>query len=480
MARAQPCGHYARPVRPARIPRPEPVGHSRLDCARSTLGIVFLHNPIRLIPLLFLALIASGTALLWLPFATSAGTSAPLLTAFFTATSAVSVTGLIVVDTPVYWSMFGQIVILALFQIGGFGIMTAATLFGLMLGRGFGLTERMATQVERSRIERGDAISVIRLVLVLTLCVEALVAAILAVRFHTAHEMGLAAAMWHGIFHSVSAFNNAGFSTFSNSVMGFQGDGLILAPIMLSVIITALGFPVMQDIKAQRLAWRRYTLHTKITLAATAALLALGFLATLAMEWANPATLGPMSLPDKALNAAFHAVMPRTAGFNSLDVGSFTDASVMVNYVLMFIGGGSAGTAGGIKLTTFVVLAAVVASEILGRRDAGVFQRRFGPQIERQALSVTVLAATLIFAATAFITAISPLPLEEVLFETISAFSTVGLSRGITADLPPAAQIVLCLLMFVGRVGTITVATALAVTGRGRAFRYPEENPIVG
>ncbi|MEE4152649.1 MAG: potassium transporter TrkG [Erythrobacter sp.] len=439
-----------------------------------------MRNPIRLIPLLFLALIALGTALLALPFATSTGTSAPLLTAFFTATSAVSVTGLIVVDTPTYWSLFGQVVILALFQIGGFGIMTAATLFGLMLGRGFGLAERMATQVERSRIERGDAISVIRLVLVVTLCVEGLVAAILAARLYAAHDMSLPAALWHGVFHAVSAFNNAGFSTFSDSVMGFAGDAVILVPIMLAVVITALGFPVMQDLKAQRLAWRRYTLHTKITLAATAALLGGGFVATLAMEWANPATLGPMGIADKALNAAFHSVMPRTAGFNSLDVGGFTDATVMANLFLMFIGGGSAGTAGGIKLTTFVVLAAVVASEIRGRRDAGVFQRRFTPAIERQALTVTVLAATLIFAVTAFIAAISEAGLEDVLFETISAFSTVGLSRGITADLPPAAQIALCVLMFVGRVGTITVATALALGGRGRAFRYPEENPIVG
>lgn len=439
-----------------------------------------LHDPIRLIPLLFFAAILIGTALLSLPFATQDGVRAPLLTALFTATSAVSVTGLIVVDTPTYWSFFGQAAILAMFQIGGFGIMTAATLFGLMAGRGFGLRQRMATQVERSRLETGDAASVLKLVLGITLVVEAVVALVLAVRMTTLYAMPLDEAVWHGVFHSVSAFNNAGFSTHSDSVMGYQADPVILIPIMLAVVLTALGFPVMQDIRANRLRWRRWSLHTKITVGGTLGLLLSGFVAILAMEWGNPATLGPMGLGSKLLNAAFHSVMPRTAGFNSLDVGAFHDQTLMVNYILMFIGGGSAGTAGGIKITTFFVLFAIVLSEILGRRDAGLFQRRFGRAVERQALSVTVLAAALIFVATIWIASITTLPLEAILFETISAFSTVGLSTGITADLPPTGQLVIAVLMFVGRVGTITVATALALGGRERPYRYPEENLIVG
>ena len=187
-----------------------------------------------------------------------------------------------------------------------------------------------------------------------------------------------------------------------------------------------------------------------------------------------------MGVGAKVLNAAFHSVMPRTAGFNSLDVGGLHDETLMTNFFLMFVGGGSAGTAGGIKVTTFLVLFAIVLSEVLGRRDAGLFQRRFGRAVERQALSVTVLAASLIFVATSYIASISPLPLDDILFECISAFSTVGLSTGITGDLPPTALLVLCVLMFVGRVGTITVATALALGGRERPYRYPEENPIVG
>jgi trk system potassium uptake protein TrkH len=439
-----------------------------------------LRDPIRLIPLLFLAAILIGTALLSLPIATAGEDAAPLLTALFTATSAVSVTGLIVTDTPTYWSPFGQVVILLLFQIGGFGIMTAATLFGLMAGRSFGLRQRMATQVERNRLETGDTASVLKLVLAITLVVEGLVALILTLQFAIAYAMPPGEALWHGVFHSVSAFNNAGFSSFSDSVMGYQSDPVILGPIMLSVILGALGFPVFQDFRAKRMDWRRWSLHTKMTVTATLGLLVAGFAAMLAMEWDNPATLGPMSLGSKLLNAAFHSVMPRTAGFNSLDVGSFEQETLMANYFLMFIGGGSAGTAGGIKVTTFAVLFAIVLSEILGRRDAGMFGRRFGHAAERQALAITALAGALVFGATTYIASITTLPLEEVLFECISAFATVGMSTGITADLPPSAQLVIIALMFIGRVGTITVATALALGRRERPYRFAEENPIVG
>lgn len=439
-----------------------------------------LSHPVRLIPLLFALAIAAGTVLLMLPFSNSQGTGAPFLTALFTATSAVAVTGLIVVDTATYWSGFGQSVIMALFQIGGLGIMTAATLLGLMVGRGFGLQMRQATHVERNRLTGRNAASVLRLVLLITLAAEMLIALVLALRFASAHGFGAGEAAWHGAFHAVSAFNNAGFSTFSAGMMDYQFDGLILGPIMLAVIVGSLGFPVFEDWREHRFDTRRWTLHSRITLAGTGFLLATGFLAHLAMEWTNPGTLGPMAVGDKLLNAAFHAVMPRTAGFNSLDLGAFREETLVANYILMFIGGGSAGTAGGVKVTTFFVLVAILLAEVLGRRDASLFSRRFGHAVERQALSVVMLALFLIVGATMFITSVTALPLQDVLFECISAFATVGLSTGITADLPPSAQLVLILLMFIGRVGTITVATALAIGGTKRHFRYPEENPIVG
>lgn len=439
-----------------------------------------LRDPVRLIPLLFLAAIALGTILLMLPIASAESEPVPFVTALFTSTSAVAVTGLVVVDTGTYWSGFGQVVIMVLFQIGGLGIMTAATLLGLMAGRGFGLRDRMATQVERSRLNLTGTASLLKLILRITITVELILAVILALRFATNWGMNAGEAAWHGLFHAISAFNNAGFSTFSDSVMGFQGDGVILVPIALAVIVSALGFPVMEDWRVHGRHWRQWTLHSKMTLAGTLMLLLLGWLAIMLMEWSNPDTLGPMATGAKLLNAGFHSVMPRTAGFNSLDLGAFREETLVVNYVLMFIGGGSAGTAGGIKITTFLVLLAIVLAEVLRRRDAGMFGRRFGHAVERQALTVASLALLMVLCATMFITSITRLPLQDVLFETISAFATVGLSTGITAQLPPSALIVLAMLMFIGRVGTITAATALALGGSDRPYRYPEENPIVG
>lgn len=439
-----------------------------------------LRDPIRLIPVLFLCAIAIGTLVLCLPWATSDGTPAPLLTALFTATSAVAVTGLIVVDTPTYWSGFGQVAILLMFQIGGLGIMSAATLLGLMAGRGFGLRDRIATQVERGRLNKIAVPTLLKMIFGITFCIELIIAIALALRFAWGWEMSWPQAAWHGLFHSVSAFNNAGFSTFSDSLIGFQNDWLILGPIALAVVVSGFGFPVMEDWREHGLRWRQWTLHSKMTLVGTLLLLAFGFLSTLVMEWSNPQTLGPMSLSSKLLNAGFHSVMPRTAGFNSVDMSGYREETLVVNYLLMFVGGGSAGTAGGIKITTFLVLMAIVAAEILARRDAGMFGRRFGHAIERQALTVASIALLLILSATMFITSVTTFPLQDVLFETISAFSTVGLSTGITADLPPSGLLVLAFLMFVGRVGTITAATALALGSTDKPYRYPEENPIVG
>ncbi len=439
-----------------------------------------LRDPIRLIPLLFALAIGIGTIALSLPIATAEGIRAPIMTALFTATSAVAVTGLIVVDTPTYWSPFGQVAILVMFQIGGLGIMSAATLLGLMAGRGFGLRDRMATQVERSHLNLMGTASLLKLILSITVAIEGLVAIVLAVRFATRWDFSIGEAAWQGLFHAVSAFNNAGFSTFSTGLTGFQHDGLILGPIAFAVFVSALGFPVMEDWREHGLRWRDWTLHSKMTLSGTLVLLLIGFVAILEMEWSNPDTLGPMAIGSKVLNAAFQSVMPRTAGFNSVDIGGYREETLVVNYLLMFVGGGSAGTAGGIKITTFMVLLAIVVAEVLRRRDAGMFGRRFGHAVERQALTVASIALLLVLSATMYITSVTHLPLQDVLFETISAFATVGLSTGVTGRMPPSALAVLALLMFVGRVGTITAATALALGGRDRPYRYPEENPIVG
>lgn len=430
-------------------------------------------------PLAFLVAIALTTLLLMLPAARADGGSADFMTAFFTATSAVCVTGLIVVDTATYWSGFGQGVILLAFQIGGFGIMTAATLLGLVAGRNLRLSSRLLASAERSQIDFTDAASVLRLIFAASFLVETLLALVLVLRLHMAHGEAWGPAIWNGVFHAISAFNNAGFSTYSDGLMGFQGDGLFLWPMMLKITVSALGFPVLHELRHE---WEpaRWSLHTRITLAGSAVLLVLGFVGILMAEWSNPATLGAMGWADKLTNAGFHSVIARTTGFNTVDVGRFQEETLALNYVLMFIGGGSAGTAGGIKVTTFFLLGVVVWSEIRGEREAHVFGRRISAGVERQAVAVVLLSMGLIGLGTVAILSITGLPLSAVLFETVSAFATVGLSTGITGQLPASAELVLILLMFVGRVGTITVATALALGSQRRAYRYPEESPIVG
>lgn len=431
-------------------------------------------------PSAFLIVIAVGTVLLMLPAARAGPGGAPFLTALFTSTSAVCVTGLITVDTPVYWSAFGQGVILLLFQIGGFGIMSGATLLGVLAGRRLRLSARLIAHAERGTLDLSDVLGVLRLILIVTIGVELLVTAWLTLVLYYGHGESLGRALWNGLFQAVSAFNNAGFSTYSNSLMGFQADALILVPIMIAILAGALGFPVLHELRREARNPSTWSLHTKVTLLGTAILLGCGFVAMLVCEWSNPATFGPMGFGEKLLNGAFHSVTPRTAGFNTVDVGAFNLETLAINYVLMFIGGGSAGTAGGIKVTTFFLLGLVVWSEIRGKRDVTIFRRRIGTHVERQALTIVLLAMGLIGIGTLIILGVTELPFSHVLFETISAFATVGLSTGITASLPPIAQVVIIVLMFIGRVGTITVATALALGTGPRPYRYPEERPIVG
>jgi trk system potassium uptake protein len=439
-----------------------------------------LQHPARLVPLAFIVTICIGTFLLMLPVAREGTQSAPFITALFTSTSAVCVTGLIVVDTPVYWSKFGQGVILALFQIGGFGIMSAATLLGLLAGRGFRLRDRLLSQVERTQLDFSDARSVFRLILVITLIVEGSLAFILSARLYLSYDYDWSTAIWHGTFHAVSAFNNAGFSTYSDSLVGFYKDWLFLVPVMVAILLSSLGFPVIHELRTHWKKKAHWTLHTRITLIGTAILLVVGFLTVLAAEWSNPATLGTMSVDEKLLNSAFQSMTTRSTGFNTIDIGALQDETLAVVYLLMFIGGGSAGTAGGIKVTTFFLLGVVVWSEARGERDTQMFGRRIGTQIERQALAVALLSITMIGLGTIVILTVTEHPLPAVLFEAISAFATVGLSTGITGQLPATAECVLISLMFVGRVGSITIVFALAMSRSRTAYRYPEERPIIG
>lgn len=437
-------------------------------------------HPARIVPLAFLAAVLLGSALLSLPISTPGPTRPPVLTAAFTSVSAVCVTGLTTVDTATYWSPFGQAVIVGLIQIGGFGIMTLATLLGMLVGGKLRLTSSLIAQAETRTLNIGDVRHVVRRVAVTMLAFEAVFAAVLTVRFRARYDDTWAEAAWHGVFHSISAFNNAGFALYSDNLIGFVDDAWIMFPICVAIIAGGIGFPVLFELRRR---WRRprlWTVHTRLTVYGSLVLLVAGVAAFGALEWTNPATLGGLGPWGKVVGGVTGGVVPRTAGFNSIDYAQITPETMAVNYVLMFIGGGSAGTAGGIKVTTFFLLAFVIWSEVRGERDTNVAHRRIGGETVRQALTVVLLALAAIAVGTMVILLVTDYALDVVLFETISAFATVGLSTGITPNLPPAAETTLMVLMFVGRVGTITVASALALKSRHRHFHLPEERPVIG
>lgn len=443
-------------------------------------GMQAVNHPARAVTLAFLMAIFAGTVLLMLPAARHDGQSAPLIAAFFTSVSAVCVTGLAIVDTGTYWSTFGQSVIMALFQLGGFGMMAAATLLGLMVNRSPRLRTRLMTQTETRSLGLGDVSSVTKIVLVVTVLSELIIAAILTLRLHYGYGAAWPDAAWSGLFHAVSAFNNAGFSIHADGLVRYAADALILLPVMIAIMVGGIGFPVLQDLRYRWRDPRHWSLHTKLTLAGTAVLLLGGFLGVLLFEWSNPGTLGPLGLAGKLMNSMFMSVSARTAGFNAVDIGALTSETWALHYLLMFIGGGSAGTAGGVKVGTVMVLVLLVIAEVRGHADSEAFGRRVGSPAQRQAITVLVLGSILVVLGTMILLRITDFPTDQVIFEVISAFGTVGLSTGITADLPVAGQLVLTLLMFFGRVGTITLATSLVLGERRMPYRYPEEHPIVG
>ncbi|MCL3861086.1 TrkH family potassium uptake protein [Actinotalea sp. K2] len=427
----------------------------------------------------FAGAVLVATLLLLLP-AASAERPATVLEALFTATSAVCVTGLVVVDTATHWTGVGQALILLFIQVGGLGIMTLATLLGLLISRRLGLQSRRVAAASTRSVGMGDVRTVLFGVARATLIVEGATALVLTMRFAAGYDMPMGRALWHGVFHSVSAFNNAGFALYSDSLIPFATDPWVSLPIAIAVILGGLGFPVLLELHRQHRRPKRWSIHTKITVLMTLILLVGGWVFMLATEWNNPSTLGALDTPGKLLAGFFQGVMPRTAGFNSLDTAAMSDGTLLGTVVLMFIGGAPAGTAGGIKVTTFAVLLVVIWSELRGDPDATIFDRRMTPAIQRQALSVALLSVATVIVATMVITTTSEFGVNETLFEVVSAFATVGLSTGITDDLAPPHQLLLVILMFIGRLGPVTLGAALAVRERQRLFRMPEGAPIVG
>jgi potassium uptake TrkH family protein len=446
-----------------------------------------IRNPAQLVLAAFTSFILFGTALLWLPISADGPGGVGLDNALFTSTSAVTVTGLGSTDVANF-SLFGELVIMMLIQVGGFGIMTIGSVLAIVASSRVGLRQRMLAQAEIGAVDMGDLRLLILAIAKITVAVEATLALILFLRFwQTGTENGPIAAAYSGIFHSIAAFNNAGIGLYSDNLAGFVGDPVVVLAVSAGFIIGGLGFPILVEFQ-RRAAQRRvpgrrrthWTLHTKITLLTTAVLLVFGPAVVMSFEWTNPATLGPLDTFDKILSGWFQGVSPRTAGFNTVDIGGMNEPTLLVMTTLMFIGAGPASTGGGIKVTTFAVLGFVLWSEVRGNTDMNVFRRRLPANLIRQALTVALLAIGLVVGATLALMGIERLTLTPALFEVTSAFGTVGLSTGITSGLGVTGHLLLVLVMLAGRVGPVTFVTALALRERVPAYRYPEERPIIG
>ncbi|MDQ7903458.1 potassium transporter TrkG [Phytohabitans sp. ZYX-F-186] len=441
-----------------------------------------LQHPARIVPLAFLGVIAIGTVLLLLPVSTRGPGSASFMTALFTAASAICTTGLSPVDAATYWSDFGHVMIALLTQVGGYGIATMATLLGLLVSQRLGLRSRLMARAETSSgLALGEVRTVLVLAAVVMLASEAVIATIVAGRLWLAYDMPLGSAIWEGVFNAIQAFNNSGFSLRSDGLFGFVGDWWICVPLALGVIIGGLGVPVLYELFHELRRPSAWSTHTRLTVWGSLVLLAAGFATVLVFEWTNPGTLGPLSVTQKILAAFVQGTIPRSGGFNTVDYGAMDADTTTLITGLMFIGGGSASTAGGVKVTTFFLLAYVIWTEVRGERDVVVGRRRIAEATQRQATSVALLGVATVAAGTSGLLALSEgVSMDRALFEVTSAFSTAGITVGLTPELSRPGQLVLIVLMFIGRVGPIAVAAALALNTRHRLYRYPEERPIVG
>jgi trk system potassium uptake protein len=429
----------------------------------------------------FAALIAIGTVLLALPIASATGIATPLGDAFFTATSAVCVTGLVVVDTATHWSPFGQAVILALIQVGGFGFMTGSTLLLLLLiGRRTGLRDRLIVQASTGALDMGSVSTLARRVGLFTVVVEGVGMLVLAVAF-LRRGVDPGTSLWWGLFHSVSSFNNAGFDLFGEfrSLTGFADDAVVLGTIGVVFVLGGLGFAIVGDVVGKR-RWSRLALETKVVLATTLALLVTGSVAVGLLEWSNPETLGALAPQDRVTNAVFQSATARTVGFNSVAIGGMLEPSLIVLIGLMFVGGASGSTAGGIKVNTFSVLLIAIVASVRGAPSPVAFGRRLPHEVVYRALSVALLSIAVVFIVAFGLELASDARFIDLAFEAVSALGTVGLTTGITPGLSDAALLLLAAAMFVGRLGPLTLVLALSAGRRQAPYRPAVESMRIG
>ncbi|HXW04719.1 MAG TPA: TrkH family potassium uptake protein [Vicinamibacterales bacterium] len=440
-------------------------------------------SPAQVLVFSFTALIAAGTLLLRLPLA-AAGEPLPVIDALFTAASAVCVTGLNVVDTPVDLSFFGQLVLLALIQIGGLGYMAVTTVVGVALGRQLTVHERLTLQ-EALNVQTLEGLArFVWTVLKLTIAFEVTGAAILTA-WWTA-DFGLSRAAYLGVFHAVSAFNNAGFALFSDNLMRFRADWVVSLVITTLIVCGGLGFVVLTEIGRVR-RYRRFTTHTRLVVTLTALLLVVTTAFIWAIERDNPRTLGGLGSADALLAAYFQAVTPRTAGFNTLDIGAMRPASLFILMLLMFVGAAPGGTAGGVKISTFSIMVAVIWAMVRGLPEPTLLRRRITPPVVARAFSICLIGFLALNVVAGLLLAVEGRELLPTLFETTSAFGTVGLSMGeagapvsLAGHFSPSGKLLLAAMMFMGRIGPLTLAVAIARSGQRARVRHPEGKFLIG
>lgn len=442
-------------------------------------------NPTRIVAGSFAVIIALGALLLTLPLASRDGQSAGLLTGLFTATSSTCVTGLVVADTATQWSFFGQLVILAMIQLGGLGFITIMTLFSFAAHRKIGLSERLIMVSSLNLNNMSGVVRLVRFTLKWTLVFEGAGALILMIRFIPIY--GLGQGIWMGIFHSVSAFCNAGFDILGlekpyQSLIPFQSDSVVLFTVMALIVIGGLGFFVWSDI-AQNRRWKKFSLYTKLVLVMTVTLIGIGWAILGAVEWNNPETLGKMSVSGKLINSLFQSITFRTAGFSAIDQGGLRDTSQALGCILMLIGGSSGSTAGGIKTVTVAVLGLSVLAGFRGRSVVTIGGRSINRRQQTSATTLTLTALLFFLIGSMFLSLFDAIPFMDAGFEVASALGTVGLSVGITPTLSIPCRVFLILFMYLGRVGILSCSIAFSsprAVARETKIKYPVTDVMIG
>lgn len=436
-------------------------------------------TPYQILALGFAAVILLGTVILMTPWVAQKGQGLSFVDALFTATSAVCVTGLIVVDTGTYFNLFGQLVIITLIQVGGLGFMTLATMMSIAFGKRINLRERLIMQEALNQLDYSGVVRLTLNVLKMTIAIEFFGGTVLAWRFFQDYgPYGI----YLGYWHAVSSFCNAGFDLIGGyrSMTPYVGDVTINMGITFLIIMGGIGFTVLLDLWRQRGRLWKCSLHSRLVVLTSLFLVLAGTVVIYALEVHNPATFGSLTTQERVLASYFQSVSPRTAGYNTIDIGAMRDVTIFFTVILMFIGASPGSTGGGIKTSTLAVIVLSIWALIRGKPEVTIFHRSFDERTVHRAFVVVAIAAGLVAIATFFLATMEEKPLLQLLFEVTSAFGTVGLTCGITPDLHDGSKFLLSLIMFAGRVGPLTLALALALKTRRGLIKHPEGRVIIG